>query len=271
MGLRKKWQRYFRLQEAKTARRSQSLGQSVINRIAAGIAGLGFLATSNFAFGSTITPHNPNTTITQTGNVYKIETTTKSGVNAFNSFEAFNLSSGHTANFYLPASTNNLLNFVKTQINIDGTVNAIKNSKIGGNLYFLSSQGLVVGSTGVINCGAFYAMTPTADFMEKFVKTGALNLAGNDNEISHIVNRHFVNHDGIKSGDGVPLNADGSIVINGRINATDNIGAWSRTVTTGNTASLNTGITNFTGMVSTADIRGSHHPNDYDFRPGWQR
>ena len=61
-------------------------------------------------------------------------------VNAFNHFE---LDQGHIANMYMgtaPGSTNagSLVNFVNNQASISGTVNAIKGSGIGGNLYFLS-------------------------------------------------------------------------------------------------------------------------------------
>ena len=56
----------------------------------------------------------------------------------------------------------NLVNFVNSHIDINGTVNAVKNNKIGGNLYFLSKDGMAVGSSGVINTGALHVMTPTA-------------------------------------------------------------------------------------------------------------
>ncbi|EKD83027.1 MAG: surface protein, partial [uncultured bacterium] len=223
-----------------------------------------FLATSNFALGSTITAHGGATSVTSIGNRIKVETTQKSGSNAFNSFSAFNLSSGDIVNMHLPAATNNLINFVSSRITIDGTLNAIKNNKIGGNLFFLSSQGLVVGSGGVVNCGAFYAMTPTKDFMERFVKTDVLLLAGNEAEIGYITSRKFVNHNGVKDGAGVPLatynpvNEDGSIVVNGKISATDNIGLYAGKVAlnSGVNAKLTTGVTDFSALVNIADIPG---------------
>ncbi len=101
--------------------------------------------------------------------LHTIETTKIEGENAFNAFKDFTLHSSEIANLKFPDNTKNLLNFVKNKIDIQGTLNAVKNSKIGGNLYFLSSEGLILGKGGVINAGAFYAMTPTEDFMKKFI------------------------------------------------------------------------------------------------------
>lgn len=92
---------------------------------------------------------------------------------AINRFQQFQLDAGKIANMYFnelnrqDADVNNLVNFVDTRIDINGTVNAIQNSQIGGNLFFLSKEGMAVGKSGVINTGSLYVMTPTADFMEK--------------------------------------------------------------------------------------------------------
>ena len=55
-------------------------------------------------------------------------------------FTQFKVDNGDIANFRLGESTNNVLNFVKTQVNINGIVNTIKNNQVGGNLYFLSQK-----------------------------------------------------------------------------------------------------------------------------------
>lgn len=91
---------------------------------------------------------------------------------AVNVFNKFNLSANEIANMYFGTSKENhsaanLVNFVNDRIDINGTVNAIQNSQIGGNLFFLSKEGMAVGKSGVINTGSLYVMTPTADFMEK--------------------------------------------------------------------------------------------------------
>ncbi|MBR4330129.1 MAG: leukotoxin LktA family filamentous adhesin, partial [Candidatus Riflebacteria bacterium] len=112
------------------------------------------------------------------------------------------------------------------KINIEGTLNAVKNSKIDGNLYFLSSEGLIVGKSGVINAGAFYAMTPTKGFMDKFIGNGdSLDLSRVDNEIGYIVDRKISNHNAAYDY-GVTINPYGEIQIEGKINTVNGIGLY---------------------------------------------
>ena len=80
--------------------------------------------------------------------LHTITTTKIQGDNAFNAFKDFTLSSNEIANLHFPDHTVNLLNFVNSKIDIQGTLNAVKNSRIDGNLYFLSSKGLIVGKEG---------------------------------------------------------------------------------------------------------------------------
>jgi filamentous hemagglutinin family protein len=87
----------------------------------------------------------------------------------YNRFKEFKISQGDIANMYFhlkgqpEIKSDNLVNLVKSKIDIQGTVNAIKDNRIGGNLYFLSPDGMVVGKTGVINAGRFVAMVPDSD------------------------------------------------------------------------------------------------------------
>ncbi|MEI8031398.1 MAG: ESPR-type extended signal peptide-containing protein, partial [Comamonadaceae bacterium] len=47
------------------------------------------------------------TTVSAVGNTVNVNTTTVTGVNAYNSFSTFNVQSGVTANMYLPGGTSN--------------------------------------------------------------------------------------------------------------------------------------------------------------------
>ena len=73
---------------------------------------------------------------------------------------------------HLPTNTNHLVNFVDNKISVNGTVNALKGSKVGGNLYFVSPKGMIVGKTGVINAGmdAFYKFVTIAKIWENRIK-----------------------------------------------------------------------------------------------------
>ncbi len=263
MSLLKTWKRRI-LRTSEKKRASSGMFDRTWKSITTGLAGLGFLASAHCLSAQTveisqIEALDTGKTFVQkitdaNGNRFHITSQAVSGTNAFNSFTNLNLANGDTANFYLPSGTSNLINFIQTRIEIDGMVNAIKDNKIGGNLFFLSSQGLVLGSTGIVNCGALFAMTPSNEFMDKFIGTGNLQIDGNSAEIGHITGKKILNRNGIVSGDGVPLNSDGSIIIAGRINAIDNVGAYAGSVTLQGTGRIDTGITDFSALVNTQDF-----------------
>ena len=81
-----------------------------------------------------------------------------------NRFQDFQVGKNDMANMYFktkdnPQHLDTLVNTVQNRIDINGTVNAIRDNKIGGNLYFLSPEGMVVGAGGVINAGSLTAIT----------------------------------------------------------------------------------------------------------------
>ena len=81
-----------------------------------------------------------------------------------NRFTKFNVADGQVANLHFQDingrnPVQKLINTVNGRINIQGTVNAMKNGSSGGNLYFLSSKGMVVGANGVINAGNLTVLT----------------------------------------------------------------------------------------------------------------
>ena len=72
---------------------------------------------------------------------------------ALNKFTDFGIGEKDVANLQLGSSVDRQINLVKNRINIDGVVNAIKDNKIGGDVYFFSDAGIAVGATGVFNVG----------------------------------------------------------------------------------------------------------------------
>ena len=136
MSLLKTWKRRI-LRRFAPKNTNKGVLNKTWKKIATGIAGLGFLATGNMTFGqqSVIQAFDGNSTLVNVdydnNNNARFHITSQktSGINAFNSFSDFNLATNETANFYLPNGTSNLINFVKTKIEIDGTVNTIKTTK----------------------------------------------------------------------------------------------------------------------------------------------
>ncbi|MDR2982376.1 MAG: leukotoxin LktA family filamentous adhesin, partial [Puniceicoccales bacterium] len=141
------------------------------------------------------------------GNPITVNTTTTSGANAYNDFNKFDVSTGEVVNMYLPGSTNNLINIIRDSraSEINGQVNAIKNSKIGGNLFFANANGIVVGSTGSIHAGSITLLTPTKKFIDDLTDTAKIVASGNS----------FI--DGT-----VPISESGTITIKGKLYALEN-------------------------------------------------
>lgn len=71
---------------------------------------------------------------------------------ALNKFTDFGIGQKDVANLQLD-KVDRQINLVKNRINIDGVVNAIKDNKIGGDVYFFSDAGIAVGTNGVFNVG----------------------------------------------------------------------------------------------------------------------
>lgn len=140
---------------------------------------------------------------------------------AVNVFKDFQLDAGKIANMYFGLkdtshNSDNLVNFVNTRIDINGTVNAIQNNQIGGNLFFLSKDGMAVGKSGVINTGSLYVMTPTEGFMNEMLGDG-----------SHFNEENFKtqwdNGNGNIAQMQIPVNPSGTITVLGTVNAANDV------------------------------------------------
>lgn len=197
---------------------------------------------------------------------------------AINRFQQFQLDAGKIANMYFnelnrqDADVNNLVNFVDTRIDINGTVNAIQNSQIGGNLFFLSQDGMAVGKSGVINTGSLYVMTPTADYIDNMkIVAGTADAATAANELNAITN---ITKDA-NAWQVIPVNTSGTITVLGKVNATNEVQMRAAKIGVGknvsgedlhdgendavgtikdgvvNSAYIKTGVTKFSNIVNT--------------------
>lgn len=103
----------------------------------------------------------PPVTLANGGKQYDITNQQVNNGNALNKFTDFALTQHDVANLHM-GEANHQINVVKNKINIDGVVNAIKDNKIGGDVYFFSNAGIAVGSHGVFNVGRLTLGTNTA-------------------------------------------------------------------------------------------------------------
>lgn len=191
----------------------QKYDLDLAKKVLATITAFSFIGNPFVAMASTITRVDGGTTVTDghvnhiyAGNIVNNNT-------AVNRFDQFKIDAGDIANMYFrtqdSAWADNLVNFVNSRIDVNGTLNAIKENKIGGNLFFLSPNGMVVGKSGVINAGSLYVMTPTEDFMKKI--SGEDDLSGFKEQWDNISKME------------IPVNPSGTITVLGTINAANDV------------------------------------------------
>ena len=137
---------------------------------------------------------------------------------AVNRFQDFKIDAGDIANMYFQTGQNqkwadNLVNFVNTRIDVHGTLNAIKENKIGGNLFFLSPEGMAVGKSGVINVGSLYVMTPAKVSLDAYTYHGLSDLIETHTEDA--LNRMMTLN--------IPVNSSGTISVLGKINSVGDV------------------------------------------------
>lgn len=267
-------------------------------RVLGTVAAVGMaLAPAFVAQASTVTKVGGENEFKDSATVANIYAMGQKGNVATNVFSDFKLDAGHIANLYFKTSKDssteaaNLVNLVNNKIDIGGTVNAIKNNTIGGNLFFISPKGIAVGKDGVINAAAINMMTPSADAFEKMLNgTGLTTVKKEDAEDSEKESKaaeggisgefkladkeddiFIVKNIGEVQKMAVPVNPDGSIVVLGRLNAPDGVKLKAATVQIGGSvktgegeeakevkadkAGITTGEIDFTDLVNAGDAK----------------
>ena len=238
---------------------------SAAQKIVSAVTAIGFVMQPVAALASTITRADGTAVNFNNNGVADIFASQVINNNvAINKFKDFRLDANNIANMYFGTSdknnVGNLVNFVDSRIDINGTVNAIQNQKIGGNLFFFSRDGMAVGKSGVINAGALYVAAPTKTAFDEY-KTFKT-----EDEFNKIIkDTGFAN---------IPINASGTISVLGKVNAVNavnlraakigvgknvsesDIGKGDETVAAGATAtgaSIRTGDIDFTDLVNIKD------------------
>lgn len=184
------------------------------------------------------------TTVSGTGtNTINVNTTNIHDKTGFNSFSQFDVNSADTVNLNLTADISNLVNLVDGPVSqIYGKVNSLmSDGKIGGNVFFLNSNGIVIGKTGVFNVGALTLATPSADYIKNII---------NNDQYSGFNSGNFAN--AVRSGD-VPINPSGNISIKGKVNAYYGVDVTAGKVEVGD-GTANSGIINTIGSVDASYI-----------------
>ena len=235
---------------------------SAAQKIVSAVTAIGFVMQPVAALASTITRTDNGPGVSFNNGVADVFAGKVVGDVAINKFAVFQLDANNIANMYFgenkDGKVGNLVNFVDSRIDINGTVNAIQNKKIGGNLFFFSSDGMAVGKTGVINAGALYVATPTKTAFDDYKK-----LDTEDKFNTIIKDEGFAK---------IPINASGTISVLGKVNAVNAVNLRAAKIGVGknvseNTigdvaagatatgASISTGVVNFKDIVNTNKVK----------------
>lgn len=251
-----------------------TLSQKIISAVTAA----GFIMQPIVGFAGQIIKQNDlNNNLIKNGvaDIWADKVVDKTAINVFNKF---NLSANEIANMYFGLkgtehNSANLVNFVNDRIDINGTVNAVQNSQIGGNLFFLSKEGMAVGKSGVINTGSLYVMTPTPDFMEAVQTVGTEAPAEDANKyLGYITN--ITDPTKANAWEIIPVNTSGTITVLGKVNATNEVQMRAAKIGVGknvddqvvdevasgdtvSAASITTGVTNFGDLVNIKGVDGA--------------
>lgn len=145
--------------------------------LAAGFVVLPFFCGEAFAAGS-IVRVDSDKNLMQSGRA-DIYAESVHGDVGLNRFQEFKVGNKELANLYFQQAKdgvvfNTLVNTVESRIDINGTVNAIRDNKVGGNLYFLSKDGMAVGASGVINAGSLTVLAAENKFKDAEAASEAL-------------------------------------------------------------------------------------------------
>lgn len=259
-----------RASDRDAVRMTRTEENQLTHKVLSALLAAGLVMSPTAVDASDITDTNKQTYAPTNKGIYNIYAQKRHDKIAINEFEKFQLDANHIANLYFykqgeTISADNLLNFVNTRIDINGTLNAIKDGKIGGNLFFLSPDGMAVGKSGVINTGSLYVMAPswTQDLTDKDQRSYEIlkgKFATGTYEDAEL--------ESIKNGAAnIRINASGTISVLGKINAANDVKLYAGKVAvgknlTGDTidgtaaggiekgAAINMGITDFSQLVN---------------------
>ncbi|WP_174958709.1 leukotoxin LktA family filamentous adhesin [Halopseudomonas pelagia] len=181
-------------------------------------------------------PHNivvdANTAdVTTVGSLHTIQNANRVGGVPVNVFKHFVVGDLNTVDLIVPDDASKLVNIVKdSKAEIHGVLNSYQNGTLGGNVVFASSQGFLVGPSGVVNVGQLTVRTPTSGEIDELIA-------------------------GTKTiDDSLAVSSTGLITINGKINARDGIDLQGAGVNVGSGGKLIAGNALKADYVATAAV-----------------
>ncbi|TLX54517.1 hypothetical protein DN826_13405 [Stutzerimonas nosocomialis] len=189
--------------------------------------------------GTSLNNLQTQTTITVTDSVTDITTGSVRGQTGFNSFGRFEVGSGNTVNLHVPGGAQNLVNLVHdAKVVINGTLNGLKDGKIGGNIIFADPHGMVVGAGGVVNVGSLTVTTPSSQGMTDLMLAATGAKVGGAALVSDAATEKLVS--GLQNGD-FDRSGGGAIEIRGTVNSNASINLFGASALVASGARLEAG------------------------------
>lgn len=153
-------------------------------------------------------------TVNKSGDTYTVSNQRVGGKDALNFFEEFSIARPETANLML-GTADRQINMVRQHMDVQGIINAFKDGKIGGDVHFISPNGISIGKTGIINVGRLTLGTNSSPYVE------TINSIFKENKES------FYHHTMQKWSEPVNDGGDSSVTIKGQINTIGDVAVTS--------------------------------------------
>lgn len=191
------------------------------------------------AAGAQVVASSAHTTVANAGTATIVTTDNINAASktAFNRFSQFTIDAPNTVTMVLPTGIFNLVNVVSNDVNINGALVSrmqTASGDIGGNLYFITSGGFLVGAAGSVNTGRLIVRG----------KDGSGNLLNTDalsGQAAAFATSSLLDYAAVSGA-----------TINGRINAPGGIDIKASTVSIGAAATLATGAAGTVGVLGSA-------------------
>ncbi|OAB55102.1 hypothetical protein AY599_24670 [Leptolyngbya valderiana BDU 20041] len=167
------------------------------------------VALGGSALGQSITADGRTaTSVTVSGSVTDIRTSTVTAGHGVNTFSNFSVGAGHTANLHVPSGAAGTVNIVDGPRSVlNGAVRSVQGGAVGGDLYFANSNGVVVGPNGSVQAGTVGLSTPSRDFVDTLFGPDG---APREGHVGALV-------------DGTAPQGDADIVIDGRVTGSERV------------------------------------------------
>ncbi len=171
--------------------------------------------------------------------IFDLAPSAANGDVGFRHYKNFKLGEGDIANLlfnYAGGDIEKFVNFVDNKIEINGLLNTMRgNNFYDGAAIFVSPNGMVIGSSGVLNVGSLSVLTPSQQSYERFSGMGDMDAMAKYSPI--LADENHPEYASLMDNKGT-----GTIEVNGKILARNDVNLRAADVTAGTGGAIMAGI-----------------------------